>query len=110
MEKFNWSVTDVSDSAEAVAIHEALRDHVAAQVGPSHRKDLTIALKGASGDLLGGLRGFSHWQWLYISHLWVERSGKIGRSRSEAYRESGGGSSKSQPRRNLCRYIRCEGL
>ena len=74
--ELNWSITESADSADAVSIHEALRDYVAGQVGPSERKDLTIALKGVSGELVGGLRGFSHWKWFYISHLWVSEAGR----------------------------------
>jgi GNAT superfamily N-acetyltransferase len=37
---------------------------------PEDRKPLAIyALQGDS--LVGGVVGFSHWRWLFVSHLWV---------------------------------------
>jgi len=70
------------DSADAKAIHAQLRDHISAEAGPSNRRALIISARLKTDVMLiGGLKGFSHWSWLYISHLWVaeaNRSQNIG--------------------------------
>jgi ribosomal protein S18 acetylase RimI-like enzyme len=69
--EFDYKRIDRDDGPEAQLIHEALRIEIESQVGPSKRQGLTLVFHSKSGDLQAGLRGFSHWQWLYISHLWV---------------------------------------
>jgi GNAT superfamily N-acetyltransferase len=34
-----------------------------------HRKLVVVALEG--DELIGGLVGHTHWNWLFVSHLWV---------------------------------------
>lgn len=34
-----------------------------------HRKLAVFATDG--GDLVGGASGYTHWSWLFVSHLWV---------------------------------------
>lgn len=79
-----WSNLTEEDSAEAREIHEKLRSHVETQVGSSGRAPLVLSVKSLDGKLLGGLRGHSHWQWFYISHLYVDEAarstGQIGRA------------------------------
>lgn len=44
-----------------------------------HRKLLVLA--HARDELIGGLVGHTHWNWLFVSHLWViyeQRGGGIG--------------------------------
>ena len=71
-----WSNFTDENSAEALEIHAKLRFHVESQVGPSNRLPIVLAVKSREGKLLGGLRGYSHWQWLYVSHLYVDESSR----------------------------------
>jgi GNAT superfamily N-acetyltransferase len=74
--RFSIDVSDRDDSSEAQSIHDHLRQHIELEVGASERCALTITAKDDKGVLLGGARGFSHWRWLYISHLWVDKSAR----------------------------------
>jgi GNAT superfamily N-acetyltransferase len=42
-----------------------------AQVGPERWRQLAAFIRDAEGAVLGGLDGYTHWDWLFISHLWV---------------------------------------
>lgn len=69
-----WRIelSTTEDSEPAQKIHRTLKAEVEAEVGPSDRKALILSAHDESGELRGGLRGYSHWKWLYISHLWVD--------------------------------------
>lgn len=34
--------------------------------------------RDSSGNLRGGIKGYSHWNWLYLSHLWVQPEFRFG--------------------------------
>jgi len=34
-------------------------------------RKLTIFIRDPNGEILGGLNGYTHWNWLFIEHLWV---------------------------------------
>lgn len=53
-------------------IHQRLREHVESEAGPADREAFVAFLKDTNGSILGGIRGYSHWKWLYISHFWVD--------------------------------------
>ncbi|HEX8199797.1 MAG TPA: GNAT family N-acetyltransferase [Isosphaeraceae bacterium] len=38
---------------------------------PEHWRQLGVFIRDSSGAILGGLLGFTHWNWLFVSHLWV---------------------------------------
>ncbi len=81
-ENLNWSVSDRDDTEDAREIHEALKAHAEIDVGPPKREPLVITVRDRkTRELIGGLRGYSHWNWVYVSHVWV----------AEAHRSSGVG-------------------
>jgi len=41
-----------------------------AQASPEHHRELTV-LSYRAGELVGGLLGFTHWNWVFIKQLWV---------------------------------------
>jgi ribosomal protein S18 acetylase RimI-like enzyme len=100
MESFEIRISESDETPEAKRIHEALRREVESQVGPSHRQGLTLSVNSRTGELAGGLRGFSHWKWLYISHLWV----------TEAYRSKGLGAKLVAEAETVARHRGCRGL
>jgi len=54
-----------------------------AAASPEHYHPLAIFAKTPTQLLVGGVRGYTHWQWLVISHLWIdERSRGQGLGRS----------------------------
>lgn len=45
------------------------------------RRDLIVTAKDADGALLGGLVGYTNWEWLYVDLLWTDdgqRRGGLG--------------------------------
>ena len=41
---------------------------------PENHRPLTIFLRDAGGQIVGGIRGYTHWGWLFVSHLWLSES------------------------------------
>lgn len=33
---------------------------------------LSLFVRNAAGQIIGGLNGYTHWDWLFISHVWVD--------------------------------------
>ncbi|MBD1807281.1 GNAT family N-acetyltransferase [Microcoleus sp. FACHB-SPT15] len=36
-------------------------------------RKLTIFVRNSQGEVIGGLNGYTHWNWLFISHLWISQ-------------------------------------
>lgn len=60
------------DSQEAKWVQQKLSEQITQDFSPANRIGLCLVAKDKSGKLLGGVRGFIHWEWLYIAQLWVE--------------------------------------
>lgn len=95
-----WDVSNREDTPEARAIHEGLSKDVETEFGPAQREPLCVSVKEPSGAVIGGVRGASHWGWLFISHLWV----------AEAHRSTGLGAelleaAEAEAVRRSCRGI-----
>ena len=69
-----WRISDSDQTPESAVIHERLKAHIEKESGPPNRRPLVISVEDERGKLVAGLRGFTHWQWLYVSHVWVEES------------------------------------
>ncbi|KFA94859.1 GNAT family N-acetyltransferase [Archangium violaceum] len=39
---------------------------------PENSRDLAVFVRTEDGSLLGGVMGYTHWEWLFVSHLWVD--------------------------------------
>lgn len=52
-------------------IADGLGAHVADAFAPADARPLLIAAHDQAGAMIGGLRGVSHWAWLYIRQLYV---------------------------------------
>jgi GNAT superfamily N-acetyltransferase len=63
--------SEAEPTAEDMSVFDALRDHNEAQVGPSGHRPLTLFVRDGTGQTIGGLRGTTHWGWLYVSMLVV---------------------------------------
>lgn len=72
MEKLETVVQETENSVEATQILEGLKGYNVSQVGPSNRKGLNIVLKKEDGQAVAGLLGHTHWDWLFISILWIK--------------------------------------
>lgn len=50
--------------ANLVAFNEA-------QVGDENHKTFTVKAFSETSDLIGGIKGYTHFGWVFITHLWV---------------------------------------
>jgi ribosomal protein S18 acetylase RimI-like enzyme len=48
-----------------------LVEYNVAQVGSEGHDGLLVTLR-EGGKLLGGVGGYNHWGWLYLSHVWLD--------------------------------------
>ena len=70
MIKENIDYFETDENPQAKEIHNALMAHNQSIVGVPNRLPLVLSIS-IEGQLVAGLKGLSHWKWLYISHLWV---------------------------------------
>ena len=62
---------DSAAGAASAEIAQRLGAEVAARFGPRDETPLAILARDATGALIGGVNGVTHWRWLYVRHLWV---------------------------------------
>lgn len=50
--------------------------HNEAAAGPERHEPLAVFARrgGPGGEIVGGAEGYTHWGWLFVSHLWVHES------------------------------------
>lgn len=65
------SVEENPAPADLNVIGNALVAHNEAKSAPRNYTPLTIFLRNAEGKIVGGLRGNTVWEWLFVSQLWV---------------------------------------
>ena len=99
--------TTTSDSISAderAAVIGGLVEFNVAQTGTEHRdyRELYV-LARRDGELIGGLLGSTHWNWLFISHLWLAESARrsgVGRQLIEA--------AEQEAARRGCAHVHCD--
>ena len=64
-------VTSTPDPADLARLGEGLAAYNDADVGPSQRLPLAVFLRDGSGEVVGGISGYTAWGWLYIQWLWL---------------------------------------
>lgn len=78
------SSSDVQTTIEAISgrerrfIVQSLVGYNDSKEAPENYQDMTIVSRHG-GKIVGGLLGYTHWNWLFIRHLWV----------AEAFRKCG---------------------
>lgn len=71
MPEIRFEVRNKVDEATGHAIFAGLVAFNDSKVEKSTQQDLLVTARSASGALLGGLRGHTHREWLYVSQIWV---------------------------------------
>jgi GNAT superfamily N-acetyltransferase len=72
--EFTLELTAEPSASELEAIGQGLRDFNTADVGPSGRIALAVLVRDASGNIQGGISGYTAWGWLYVQWLWLDDS------------------------------------
>ena len=87
MQRASISITDTITPEQHGAIIGGLVGYNDSQVGREEYRGLYVLAHNNEGALVGGLLGYTHWNWLFISHLWLaetERGSGVGRQMFEA--------------------------
>lgn len=71
MRRLEISIEENPAPADLDVIERALVEHNEARSEPRNYTPLTIFLRTAEGQIVGGLRGVTVWGWLFVSQLWV---------------------------------------
>lgn len=68
------SLEEQPSDDEINAVVNGLVGYNDSQVGPSGGRRLVLLLRDGDGPIRGGLLGYTNWNWLFVSHLWVHDS------------------------------------
>ncbi len=60
-----------AENPDRSVIGRGLRAHNTSHIGPPRWKALAV-LAREGRRIVGGLKGYTHWEWLYIAMLWIE--------------------------------------
>ena len=96
------TTTDTITPDERAAIIGGLIAHNDSNVRREEYRELNV-LAHDDGALVGGLLGFTHWNWLFISHLWLAetlRGSGLGRQMLEA--------AEGEAAQRGCRHAHCD--
>jgi ribosomal protein S18 acetylase RimI-like enzyme len=63
-------IEESASDADRRFVVQALVGYNNAQATPATHRDLTVFSRH-NGEVVGGLLGYTHWNWLFVTHLWV---------------------------------------
>ncbi|MDR5775376.1 MULTISPECIES: GNAT family N-acetyltransferase [unclassified Caballeronia] len=69
------SVTDWIDASFEADVAGGLAAFNTGQLGPSDHRDLAVSLYQGD-DFVGGLAGYTAWEWLFVKWLWVREDAR----------------------------------
>lgn len=70
MLRYEETLTPESD--DVATVREALRSYNRQHAGDHPRQELAVFARDASGAIVGGATGETHWGWLHVELLWVD--------------------------------------
>ena len=74
MEAYSITLEIEPKDAEVHALVQGLVQFNLSRVEVENWQRLVLLLRDPTGVLQGGILGYTHWQWLFISHLWVAKA------------------------------------
>ena len=74
MADYRISIVEEPSKADIDTLIRSLISYNNAQAEKENWQHLAIFIRDDQGELVGGLYGYTHWGWLFISHLWVAAS------------------------------------
>lgn len=72
MAKFSVLLENTLSPKEIRALDLELTHFNAQRVPPDGKRALYVTARDENWELLGGLTAYTHWNWLYISQIWVD--------------------------------------
>lgn len=71
MGELSISVTGTPSPEELDIIGRSLSAFNEVDAGPADRQALAVIARNTSGEIAGGISGYTAWGWLYVQWLWV---------------------------------------
>ena len=71
MKEYTISIEDQPSKAEIRALIRNLVSYNNTQAEKENWRSLASFIRDDQSKMMGGLYGYTHWGWLFISHLWV---------------------------------------
>lgn len=68
---FRLSVEDDPPAADVEAVVRGLVSFNDRRAEPEGWRRLAVLVRADGGSLAGGLLGYTHWGWLFVSHVWL---------------------------------------
>ena len=69
-------VTEAPLASELQLIGDRLAAFNEGDVGPANRQVLAVVARTSTGDVAGGISGYTAWGWLYVQWLWVSETAR----------------------------------
>jgi GNAT superfamily N-acetyltransferase len=69
--EYTLSLTDVADDEDRKAVLAPLAEYNASQAGPSQNRPIAVLVKDPAGCVIGGLWGYTGYDWLFTQLLVV---------------------------------------
>lgn len=69
----NFKITDDINEADEKIIYEGLLEYNLERIEDKNPRDLGIYLHNESGEMVAGLIGSTHGNWLSVKYLWVNK-------------------------------------
>lgn len=72
MDDYTVVLEDQPAAADVSAVVQGLVRFNDGRAEPEGWTALTLLVRGPDGSVAGGLLGYTHWRWLFVSHLWLD--------------------------------------
>ena len=72
MAEYTITLDEHAPDQDARAVVMGLVGYNTGHAGHEQARRLVLLVRDAAGALKGGLLGYTHWNWLFVSHLWVD--------------------------------------
>jgi GNAT superfamily N-acetyltransferase len=73
-ESYTLTLEEAPDALDVHFVRERLDAYNFGIVGDDEHRPLTVFVRDADGEIVGGLLGGTYWGWLHVDILWVKDS------------------------------------
>ncbi len=71
MVDYRISLEEHPSEADIHTLIQSLVSYNDTQAEKENWQPLAVFIRNDQGEMVGGLYGYTHWGWLFISHLWI---------------------------------------
>ncbi len=66
-----YSICWTENTEDTKQLQQYLMSEIQSKFGPPERVSFAWVVRDSSQQLIGGVSGFAHWKWSYVTQLWV---------------------------------------